>query len=64
VDAQGARVLLCITNNQSPDAPVRSEGRGELSLAWWSRGGRGYLVIGHIPEAKAVDLAPTLEERV
>jgi anti-sigma factor RsiW len=64
VDAQGAPVLLCIINNQSRDAPVRSERRGELSLASWSRGGRGYLVIGHIPEAKAADLARTLEERV
>jgi anti-sigma factor RsiW len=64
VDAQGAPVLLCIINNQSRDAPIRSERRGELSLASWSRGGRGYLVIGHIPEAKAADLARTLEDRV
>jgi anti-sigma factor RsiW len=64
VDAQGAPVLLCIINNQSRDAPVSSERRGELSLASWSRGGRGYLVIGHIPEAKAAELARTLEERV
>jgi anti-sigma factor RsiW len=64
VDAQGAPVLLCIINNQSRDAPVRSERRSKLSLASWSRGGRGYLVIGHIPEAKAADLARTLEERV
>jgi anti-sigma factor RsiW len=64
VDAQGAPVLLCIINNQSPDAPVRSERRGELSLASWSRGGRGYLVIGHIPEGRAADLAQTLEMRV
>jgi anti-sigma factor RsiW len=64
VDAQDAPVLLCIINNKSGDAPVRSERRGELSLASWSREGRGYLVIGHIPEAKAVDLARMLEERV
>ena len=64
VDAQGAPVLLCIINNQSRDAPVRSERRGELSLASWSRGGRGYLVIGRFPEAKAADLARTLEDRV
>jgi anti-sigma factor RsiW len=57
-------VLLCIVNNKSGDAPVRSERRGELSLASWSRGGRGYLVIGHIPEAKAADLARTFEDRV
>jgi anti-sigma factor RsiW len=64
VDAQGAPVLLCIINNQSRDTPVRTERRGELSLASWSRGGRGYLVIGRFPEAKAADLARTLEDRV
>ena len=43
---------------------MRSERRGDLSLAWWSRGGRGYLVIGRIPEERAVDLAQTLEKRI
>ena len=64
VDAQGAPVLLCVIDNRARDAPVRSERRGELSLASWSRGGRGYLVIGRIPEDKAVKLAGMLEERI
>ena len=43
---------------------MRSERRGNLSLAFWSRGGRSYLVIGRMPTEQAVDLAQTLEKRV
>jgi anti-sigma factor RsiW len=64
VDPSGAPVLLCILAKQGPDAPTRSERRDGLSLAWWSRSGRRHLVIGHIPEERAVDLAQTLQKRV
>jgi len=64
VDAQGEPVMLCIIDNHAPDAPLRSERRGELSLANWSRGGRGYLVIGRMPEDEAVELAGMLKERI
>jgi anti-sigma factor RsiW len=64
VDPSGAPVLLCIFADRAPDAPMRSERRGDLSLAWWSRGGRSHLVIGHIPEERAVALAQTLEKRI
>jgi anti-sigma factor RsiW len=64
VDDQGAPVLLCIIDNKAPDAPMRSERRGELSLAYWYRGGRGYLVIGRIPEERAAELAGMLKERI
>jgi anti-sigma factor RsiW len=64
VDPSGAPVLLCILADRAPDAPMRSERRGDLSLAWWSRSGRSHLVIGHIPEEQAVALAQTLEKRV
>jgi len=64
VDPSGAPVLLCILANGAPDAPTRSERRGDLSLAWWSRGGRSHLVIGRIPEEQAATLAQTLEKRV
>jgi anti-sigma factor RsiW len=56
-----ARPILA---NRAPDAPMRSERPGDLSLAWWSRSGRSHLVIGHIPEERAVDLAQMLEKRV
>ncbi len=64
VDPSGAPVLLCILANNAPDAPTRSQQRGDLSLAWWSRGARTHLVIGRIPEEQAVALAQTLEKRV
>jgi anti-sigma factor RsiW len=64
VDPSGAPVAICIIANHAPNAPVQSERRGDLSLAWWSRGGRGHLVIGHIPEERAVALAQMLEKRV
>jgi anti-sigma factor RsiW len=64
VDPSGAPVALCIIANRAPDAPMRSERRGDLSLAWWSRGGSSHLVIGHIPKKQAVGLAQMLEKRV
>ncbi len=64
VDPSGAPVALCIIANGAPDAPTRSERRGDLSLAWWSRSGRSLLVVGHISQKQAVDLAQTLEKRV
>jgi hypothetical protein len=64
VDPAGAPVALCIIANDPPDAPMRSERRDNLSLAWWSRGGRSRLVIGRIPEERAVALAQTLEKRI
>jgi anti-sigma factor RsiW len=64
VDPSGAPVLLCIFANHAPDSPMRSERRDDLSLAWWSNGGRGHLVIGRIPEEQAVALAQTIEKRI
>ena len=64
VDPAGEPVMFCVIANQAPDAPLRSERRGELSLAFWSRSGRGYLVIGRIPEERAVALGQTLEGRI
>jgi hypothetical protein len=64
VDPSGAPVALCIIANHAPDAPIRSERRDDLSLAWWSNSGRSHLVIGRIPLERAVALAQTLEKRI
>jgi anti-sigma factor RsiW len=64
VDAEGSPVMFCIIANHEPDAPLSSERRGDLALASWSRAGRSYLVIGRIPEERAVELAKSLEKRV
>jgi hypothetical protein len=64
VDPSEAPAALCIIANDAPDAPIRSERRDNLSLAWWSRRGRSRLVIGRIPEERVVALAQTLEKRI
>jgi anti-sigma factor RsiW len=64
VDPTGAPVLLCVLANRASDAPIRTERRGDLSLASWSDEGRSYLVIGRIPEDRAAALAQILEPRV
>ncbi len=64
VDPSGAPVLLCILAQQAPDAPIRSERRDDLSLAWWSSSGRSHLVIGRIPVERAVALAQTIEKQI
>jgi hypothetical protein len=56
VDAEGSPLMFCIIANHGPHAPLWSERRGDLALASWSRAGRGYLVIGHIPEERALEL--------
>jgi anti-sigma factor RsiW len=63
VDPSGAPVLLCILANGAPDTPTQSERRGDLSLAWWSRNGLSHLVIGHVPEGRAVALAQMIEKQ-
>jgi hypothetical protein len=62
VDPLGAPVLLCILANGAPDAPTNQS--GDLLLAWWSRNGRSHLVIGHVPEERAVALAQMIEKQV
>jgi anti-sigma factor RsiW len=64
VDAQGAPVLFCIIARVGPDLQTQSEKRDDLSLASWSKGGRGYLVAGRLPEQQITDLARTFEMRL
>jgi anti-sigma factor RsiW len=63
VDAQGAPILFCIIGGVRGRAAPESEKRGDLSLASWSDGAHGYLVIGRLPEQPISDLAKTLERR-
>ena len=65
VDPSGAPVLLCIIANGAPDAPDALERRDNLYRWLGGRvGGRSRLVIGRIPEERAVALAQTLETRI
>jgi anti-sigma factor RsiW len=63
VDSRGSPVLFCIIANGGADTPNRSEKRDGLSLSSWSRGGRGYLVIGRGSEEQVAELAQTLKTR-
>jgi anti-sigma factor RsiW len=63
VDAQGAPVAFCIHGGAEADGQAQSEKRGDLSLTSWINGGRGYLVIGRLPEQQIADLARTFERR-
>ena len=64
VDPSGAPVLLCILANRRAGRSDSLRAPGDLSLAWWSRGGRSHLVIGRIHEERAVALAQMLEKRI
>ena len=63
VDPTGAPVLFCIIANRDADAPLHSEKRDQFSLASWTHKGRGYLVIGRMPEQRVAELAQTLVTR-
>jgi anti-sigma factor RsiW len=64
VDAHGSPVLFCVIANGGADTPNHSEKHGDLALSSWSHGGRGYLVIGRLPEEQVAKLAQTLKARI
>jgi len=64
VDDTDAPVVFCVIADGRADAPIRTERRGKFSLAEWSRGGRGFLVVGRMPKERAAELAQTLQTRI
>ena len=64
VDPSGAPVLFCVFANGGADAPIRTEKRERVSLADWSRGGRGFLVVGRKPMEQVAAWAQTLEKQI
>jgi anti-sigma factor RsiW len=63
VDDKGRPVMFCVMSAIGGDAPALSEKRENVSFTAWSRGGRGYMVVGALPAARVADLAATLEKR-
>jgi anti-sigma factor RsiW len=61
VDDTDAPVVFCVIADGRADAPTRIEMRGEFSLAEWSRGGRGFLVVGRMPKERVAELAQALQ---
>ena len=52
-EAGGAPVLFCVIANGKPDAPPRTVAREGLSYVTWSRGGKSYMFVAHMPEQQS-----------
>jgi anti-sigma factor RsiW len=63
VDPSTGPVLFCIIRNSEPDAAMEAQRRGGFAVASWSRGGRGYMLIGRLPTDQTAELAHSLEKR-
>jgi anti-sigma factor RsiW len=62
-DAGGAPVLFCLIANGKPDTPARTAVSEGVSYVAWSRGGKGYMFVAHMPEPQVAELAQTLAAR-
>ena len=62
-DSEGATVLFCIIGSSRPDAPPANEIRKNFALTSWARGGRGYMVIAHLPATQVAEIAGQLALR-
>ena len=62
-DATGAPALLCVIADGEPNAPPQAVARDGLSYVTWSRGGRSYMFVAHMPEQQVADLAKMLVSR-
>jgi anti-sigma factor RsiW len=59
----GNPIVFCIINNGHEDAPIETEMRAGVTIASWAHGGHSFLVGGHLPKARAIQLAGTLAAR-
>ena len=55
---------FCIIVNGRPDAPAQFEQREGKNIVYWTKGGRGYLVIGDLPRQQLEAMASTLAGRI
>ncbi|HMN84847.1 MAG TPA: anti-sigma factor [Bauldia sp.] len=62
--ADDGPVAFCIIANGRPDAPIAFEEREGQNIVFWTKGGRGYMIIGRLPRPALEALASTLEGRV
>jgi anti-sigma factor RsiW len=63
LDPQNGPVLFCIIAKSQPDAPVRAATMAGFATATWAHDGRGFMVIGRLPEQKIADIANDLVRR-
>lgn len=64
LSTQYGPVAFCIIRNDREDAPLAFEERRGMNVAFWNDGGRGYLIIGTMPQDELASLAETLAGRV
>ena len=64
LSTQYGPVAFCIIRNGREDAPLAFEERRGMNVAFWNDGGRGYLIIGTMPQEEIASLAETLAGRV
>lgn len=57
-------VAFCIIANGRPDAAPQFEQRDDKNVVFWTKGGRGYLIIGKVPRETLEALASSLQSRV
>jgi anti-sigma factor RsiW len=62
-DRSGAPVLFCVIANGEADAPLAARRKDGFSLASWSRGGKGFLVIAGLPQSEVEAYAKSLQTR-
>ena len=56
-------IALCIIANGRPDAPPAFEQREGFNIVFWTRDGRGYMLIGKAPQTELEAFAGTLASR-
>ena len=57
-------VAFCIIANGKPDEEPAFEERLGQNIVFWTKGGRGYMVIGRLPRPTLETLAASLDSRV
>jgi len=62
--ADDGPVAFCIILNGAPDADPKFESREGQNIVFWSKGGRGFLIIGRTPRPELEALAQRLQSSV
>jgi anti-sigma factor RsiW len=63
LDPATGPVLFCIIRDSEEDAAMETSKRDGFAMASWARGGRGYMLIGRLPESRTAELADQLQRR-
>ncbi len=64
LDPDKGPVALCIIADGERDLPVKAEQRRGMNIVYWAKGGRGFMLIGHLPAERLQAMAETIETRL